>query len=48
MKTINNKLSTGVTVSFKDKGGLLTVLSPYMTLTYNKTFINGITNIKLI
>ena len=48
MKTINNKLSTGVTVSFKDKGGLLTVLSPYMTLTYNKPFINGITNVKLI
>ena len=48
MKTKNNKLATGVTTSFNDRGGLITVLSPYMTLTYNKPFKQGITNVKLI
>lgn len=37
MKTITNKLSTGVTCTFNDKGGLITVLSPKMTVVYNNT-----------
>ena len=50
MKTIINKLSTGVVTSFKDKGGNIKVKSPYCKGDYNVplTELELSNNVKLL